>query len=66
MSTFFVFVLGALVTAGLLILVVLLSLLQRTVLKPLAIVTRHAVEIGKSDETFRKLELALRRPGLLA
>jgi len=45
------------VAAGLLILVVLLSLLQRTVLKPLAIVTRHAVEIGKSDETFRKLEL---------
>lgn len=46
------------VAAGLLILLVLLGLLQRTVLKPLAIVTRHAVEIGKSDETFRKLELA--------
>ncbi|MFN0008514.1 MAG: CHASE4 domain-containing protein [Planctomycetota bacterium] len=45
------------VAAGLLILLVLLGLLQRTVLRPLAIVTRHAVEIGKSDETFRKLEL---------
>lgn len=46
------------VAAGLLILLVLLTLLQRTVLKPLALVTRHAVEIGSSDETFRKLELA--------
>jgi sensor domain CHASE-containing protein len=46
------------IAAGLLILLVLLNLLQRTVLDPLAVVTGHAVEIGKSDETFRKLELA--------
>jgi len=45
------------VAAGCLILLVLLNLLQRTVLRPLAKVTQHAVEIGKNDETFRKLGL---------
>ena len=48
------------VAAGLLIILVLLHLLQRTVLRPLAAVTRHAVEIGRSDETFRKLDLERR------
>ena len=46
------------IAAGILVLLVLLNLLQRTVLAPLALVTEHAVEIGKSDETFRKLELS--------
>jgi signal transduction histidine kinase len=45
------------IAAGILILLVHLNLLQRTVLDPLAQVTAHAVEIGKSDELFRKLEL---------
>ena len=55
------------VAAGILVLLVLLNLLQRTVLDPLALVTGHAVEIGRSDETFRKL--GLERPdefGILA
>jgi len=51
------FALISTVAAGLLIMIVLLTLLQRTVLKPLAVVTQHAVEIGASDETFRKLDL---------
>jgi signal transduction histidine kinase len=45
------------VAAGFLIMLVLLYLLQRTVLRPLATVTQHAVEIGKNDETLHKLDL---------
>ncbi|MBK7645582.1 MAG: HAMP domain-containing protein [Planctomycetes bacterium] len=46
------------VAAGLLMMLALLFLLTRTVLKPLARLTAHAVEIGRSEELTRKLELA--------
>ncbi len=45
------------VAAGLLILLVLLGLMQRTVLTPIAALTNHALEIGKSENFARKLNL---------
>ncbi len=46
------------VAAGLLMMLVLLKLLQRTVLRPIATLTEHAVYIGKSEELSRKLNLS--------
>lgn len=44
-------------TAGLIILLVLMTLLQKTVLSPLSRLTRHAVEIGKNEDFRAKLRL---------
>jgi sensor domain CHASE-containing protein len=46
------------IVAGLLMVFVLLKLLQRIVLGPIAKLTEHAVYIGKSDELTRKLSLS--------
>ncbi len=43
--------------AGLLILLVLLGLMQRTVLSPIARLTTHAVEIGRTENFTRKLDM---------
>jgi len=48
------------VAAGLLMMLTLLFLLSRTVLRPLAQLTTHALEIGRSEELTRKLELRRR------
>lgn len=48
------------IAAGLLMMLALLFLLSRTVLDPLAKLTAHTVEIGRSEELTRKLELARR------
>jgi signal transduction histidine kinase len=45
------------VAAGLLLLAVLLTLLRKTVVAPLGVLTRHAVEIGKSDDYGRAIAL---------
>lgn len=45
------------IAAAVLMLLVLLELLQRTVLSPLAKLTKHALYIGKSEELSRKLNL---------
>ena len=45
------------VAAGLLMMLTLLFLLSRTVLQPLAQLTNHALEIGRSEELTRKLGL---------
>jgi signal transduction histidine kinase len=45
------------VAAGLLLMLTLLFLLTRTVLQPLAQLTAHALEIGRSEELTRRLEL---------
>jgi signal transduction histidine kinase len=44
------------IAAGLLIMLVLLSLLQRTVLMPIAELTEHAVAIGKSEDFTRRIK----------
>lgn len=46
------------VAAGALFLLVLLRLLQQNVLGPIAKLTQHAVEIGKSEDPTKKLDLA--------
>ncbi len=46
------------VAAGVLLLLVLLGVLQRTVLTPVAKLTRHAVYIGQTEDSTVKLELA--------
>jgi signal transduction histidine kinase len=46
------------VAAGLLMMLALLFLLTRTVLRPLAQLTAHALAIGRSEELTRKLDLA--------
>ncbi len=43
------------VAAGLLMILVLLNMMQRTVLKPLAQLTEHAVNIGRSDDFTRRI-----------
>lgn len=43
------------VAAGLLLMLVLLGLLQRTVLEPLAQLTKHAVEIGHSEDFTKRI-----------
>ena len=43
------------IAAGLLLMLVLLNLLQRTVLKPLAQLTDHAVEIGHSEDFTKRI-----------
>jgi sensor domain CHASE-containing protein len=43
--------------AGLLLLLVLLGVLQKTVLKPIALLTDHAVEMGKREDASVKLDL---------
>jgi signal transduction histidine kinase len=43
------------IAAGLLMMLVLLNMLQRTVLKPLAHLTEHAVEIGRSDDFTKRV-----------
>jgi signal transduction histidine kinase len=43
------------VAAGLLMMLVLLNMMQRTVLKPLAQLTEHAVNIGRSDDFTRRI-----------
>jgi signal transduction histidine kinase len=48
------------IAAGLLMMLTLLFLLTRTVLRPLAQLTNHAVAIGRSEELMRKLELQRR------
>lgn len=48
------------VAAGLLMVLVLLNLLQRTVLRPIAALTQHAVFIGRSEELSKKLNLSRR------
>ncbi|MFN0244288.1 MAG: CHASE4 domain-containing protein [Planctomycetota bacterium] len=45
------------VAAAVLMLLVLLELLQRTVLSPIAKLTKHALYIGKSEELSKKLNL---------
>lgn len=45
------------IAAGLLLLAVLLAVLRRTVVDPLAALTRHAVEIGQSDDYARAVAL---------
>lgn len=45
------------IAAGLLLLAVLLFVLRRTVVDPLAQLTRHAVEIGQSDDYARSVAL---------
>jgi signal transduction histidine kinase len=45
------------VGTGLLILFVLLQLLQRIVIAPVGRLTRHTVEIGRTDDTSRKLAM---------
>lgn len=45
------------VVAGILILSVLLQLLQRAVLKPIAALTEQAVQVGRSEDFTRKLNL---------
>ncbi len=45
------------IAAGLLLLFVLLALLRKTVVAPLGVLTRHAVEIGKSDDYGRAIAL---------
>ncbi|MBM3988604.1 MAG: HAMP domain-containing protein [Planctomycetes bacterium] len=45
------------VAAGLLLLVVLLTVLRRTVVDPLATLTRHAVAIGRTDDYARAVAL---------
>ena len=54
------YALGSTVAAGLLMMLTLLFLLSRTVLQPLARLTSHALEIGRSEELTRKLGLARR------
>ena len=44
------------VAAGLLFMLVLLTLLQRTVLAPIALLTQHAVGIGRSEDFTRRIE----------
>jgi signal transduction histidine kinase len=46
------------VAAGLLMILVLLMMLQRTVVAPIVRLTEHAVEIGRREDFTRKLELA--------
>jgi signal transduction histidine kinase len=43
------------IAAGLLMMLVLLNMMQRTVLKPLAVLTQHAVTIGRSDDFTRRI-----------
>jgi signal transduction histidine kinase len=43
------------IAAGLLMMLVLLNMMQRTVLKPLAQLTEHAVNIGRSDDFTRRI-----------
>ncbi|HTF88957.1 MAG TPA: CHASE4 domain-containing protein [Planctomycetota bacterium] len=43
--------------AGLLLLLVLLGVLQKTVLAPIALLTNHAVDMGKQEDASVKLEL---------
>ncbi|MFN0206680.1 MAG: CHASE4 domain-containing protein [Planctomycetota bacterium] len=43
--------------AGFIILLVLMTLLQKTVLSPLSLLTRHAVAIGKNEDFRAKLKL---------
>jgi signal transduction histidine kinase len=45
------------IAAGLLLLAVLLAVLRRTVVDPVATLTRHAVEIGQSDDYARVVAL---------
>ena len=45
------------VSAGILLLLVLLTVLQRTVLSPIEKLTAHAVEIGRTDDAEVQLEL---------
>ncbi len=45
------------IAAGLLLLLVLLSVLQKTVLKPIALLTQHAVETGRNENATAKLAL---------
>lgn len=44
------------IAAGLLLMLVLLNLLQRTVLQPLAQLTEHAVEIGHSEDFTKRIK----------
>lgn len=43
------------VAAGILLMLVLLNLLQRTVLEPLDVLKRHALEIGRSEDFTRRI-----------
>jgi sensor domain CHASE-containing protein len=45
------------VFAGLLLMLVLLALLQRTVIRPIAALTEHAVGIGRGDDPRKRLSL---------
>jgi sensor domain CHASE-containing protein len=52
------YALNSTVAAALLMLLVLLSLIQKTVLSPLSVLTKHAVSISQTEDLFAKLELA--------
>jgi sensor domain CHASE-containing protein len=45
------------IAAGLILLLVLLGILQRTVVAPLLALAGHAVQVGKADDTLARLEL---------
>lgn len=52
------YALNSTVAAALLMLLVLLSLIQKTVLSPLSALTKHAVSISQTEDMFAKFELA--------
>jgi len=52
------YALSSTLAAGLLMMLVLLFLLQRAVLKPIDLLTRHAVEVGRTDALSRRLKSA--------
>jgi signal transduction histidine kinase len=52
------YALSSTLAAGLLMMLVLLFLLQRAVLKPIDMLTQHAVEVGRTDALSRRLDSA--------